>query len=231
MSLKVGIHQPNFMPWMGYFNKIHRSDIFVIIDDVQFAKGSVCNRCKIKNNMGEEVWLTVPVRPENGSASTFNEMKIAEPAWHHKALNLLKASYIKAPYFNTYYPVIENLFKKEYNSLAEMNITLIRFFCDSLHINTPIYIQSQIPEEFGKKNDLNLGITKHFKGDIYLSGGGAKKYNDHDLFLQQGVSIEYQEYKVPMYNQINGNFIEGLSIIDTLFNEGEKSASLVCINK
>jgi hypothetical protein len=226
-DLIIGIHQPNFMPWMGFFNKIYRSDIFVLIDDVQFEKGSVCNRTKIKNNAGEPVWLTVPVRFENGSASTFRETKIAEHLWHKKALNLIKAFYSKASHFNSYYPEIETLLSAEYESLAALNISLIKFFCRQLTIETPIYLQSEIGVEFGKKNHLNLGITKYFKGKIYLSGSGARKYNDQDLFTENNIAIEYQDFVAPSYTQINGAFVGGLSIIDLLFNEGQKGISYV----
>ena len=106
-DLAIGIHQPNFMPWMGFFYKINQSDIFVLIDDVQYVKGSVCNRTKIKSNTGEPVWLTVPVTLENGTTSTFNETKLANPLWGKKALNLIKASYIKAPYFQSFFSEIE----------------------------------------------------------------------------------------------------------------------------
>jgi hypothetical protein len=228
-NIVIGIHQPNFMPWAGYFNKIYRSSIFVIIDEVQFAKGSVCNRTKIKNNQGETVWLTVPVAFENGSQSTFNQTKIADRNWYHKALNLNKASYINSPYFSSIYPEIELLFKNEYDSLAGLNIALIKYFCRKLNISTPIHIQSSLGKEFGKKNDLNLGITKYFNGDVYLSGNGAKKYNDENLFLANDVKIQYLDFVSSAYEQINGPYVENLSILDLFFNINSEAEKLVKI--
>jgi hypothetical protein len=223
----IGIHQPNFIPWAGYFNKIYRSDTFVIIDDVQFAKGSVCNRTKIKNNVGEAVWLTVPVSFLNGSASTFNETIIADSTWYRKSLNLIKASYIQSPYFSQVYPEVEEILKGEYASLAKLNIAFIRYFCHKLNIQTPLHIQSELDAEFGKKNDLNLGITQYFEGNIYLSGNGAKKYNDEVLFEKNRIKIQYLNFVAPHYRQINGAFIENLSVLDLLFNEGENSEAFV----
>jgi len=220
-ELIVGIHQPNFMPWIGFFNKIYRSDTFVLIDDVQYAKGSLCNRTKIKNNMGEGVWLTVPVTLENGSTSTFNQVRIAEEKWHKKALNLIRSSYLKAPYFELYYPEIEKLLSLNYESLARLNIAMINFFCEKFAITTPLQIQSQISASFGKKNYLNLEITQHFGGTTYLSGAGARKYNDPSLFKDAGIDLRYQDFVSQSYKQVNGNFIEGLSVMDLLFNEGE----------
>jgi hypothetical protein len=221
-ELVVGIHQPNFMPWMGFFNKICLADVFVLIDEVQYVKGSVCKRTKLKNNMGEAVWLTVPVNLENGSASTFNEVKMADSKWQRKAINLIKASYLKTPFFQSYFPEVEELLLRDYQSLAKLNIAFINFFCTQFAIDTPIRIQSELGIEFGKKNYLNLGITKHFGGNVYLSGAGARKYNDPNLFLEEGVELRYQDFKAPRYSQANGEFIEGLSILDLLFNEGEK---------
>lgn len=219
-NVTVGIHQPNFIPWMGFFSKIYRSDVFVLIDDVQYVTGSVCNRTKIKNNIGQAVWLTVPVKLDNGSLSTFRETRIADPKWFHKALNLIKASYVKAPYFASYFPDIERQLSMPYESLAAMNVSLIKFFCDIFSIGTPIYRQSETGVEFGKKNELNLGITLHFNGTVYLSGNGARKYNDPELFEKNGILLRYVDYTAPSYKQINGPFIEGLSVLDVLFNEG-----------
>jgi hypothetical protein len=227
----VGIHQPNFMPWMGFFNKIYRSDIFVLIDDVQFAKGSVCNRTKLKNNEGKEVWLTVPVRFDNGSASTFNQTKIADSQWHKKALNLIKSCYIQAPYYKQYLPELENIFVDDHPSLASLNCALIKYFCRKFGIATPIHLQSELSMDFGKKNFLNLGITRHFNGNIYLSGTGAKKYNDHKLFEENNVTIQYLNYEQPQYRQLYGNFIEGLSVVDLLFNEGEAGSAFIKLNQ
>lgn len=214
---------------MGFFNKIYRADLYVLIDEVQYAAGNVCNRNKIKNTAGQAVWLTVPVTLEKGSASTFRETKIADPNWHRKGLNLVRESYRKAPFFQEYFPQLQSLLSAQYESLAAMNVTLIKHLCEVLGISTPIHLQSEAGVEFGKKNMLNIGIVKHFNGTIYLSGQGARKYNDHDAFREHGLEIEYQEYTAPQYPQINNGFIEKLSVIDLILNVGPDSAKYVCI--
>jgi hypothetical protein len=119
------------------------------------------------------------------------------------------------------------MFKRPYESLAQFNITLIKYFCEQFQITTPIHIQSELNIPLGKKNFLNLGITQHFNGTTYLSGNGARKYNDHDLFREHGIEIVYNDFKPSRYQQLHGEFVEGLSAIDLLFNEGRAGASYI----
>ena len=224
----VGIHQPNFLPWQGFFNKIYASDVFVLIDEVQFVKQSVCNRTKILAANGEETWFTVPVKFDNGSASNFLETRLAEPTWFKKGLNLIKSSYITAPFYKEYFPTIEELLSGPYASIAEMNIALIQYFCELYKISTPVYQQSKMGVEFGKKNLLNLGITQHFHGTIYLSGNGARKYNDHELFESNNIEIRYQQFNPQPYpQQWRKEFLPGLSILDLLFNVGPEGERFI----
>lgn len=222
--MKTGIHQPNFLPWLGYFYKIYKSDQFVLIDNVQFVKGSVCNRAKIKNNQGAEIWLTVPVKGNKGSQVNYNELELDySQKWAVKMINQLHAAYVKAPYFDRYFQPLSDLLKQEYKTLADLNITLIKYLCSELNIQTPMAIASELDTDFGKKNDLNLNICKYFKSDVYLSGTGAKKYNDEELFKTNGITIEYSDFVHPVYPQQFGAFIPGLSTIDLLFNCGPES--------
>ena len=216
----VTIHQPNFFPWLGYFDKINQADQFVIIDEVKFIKGSYCNRAKIKNNVGQEVWLTIPVHYKEGN--TFNEtMPSADKKWQNKAVNLLKASYVNAPFYKKYHDEIVDLVCANPENIATMNIEAIKWVCKILKIHTPIHLQSFFKEDFGRKNDLNLNIVKKMRGSVYLSGNGAKKYNDESLFIEHDVVLEYHSFTHPKYDQVNGDFISGLSILDVLFNKGE----------
>lgn len=230
--MKVAIHQPNFLPWLGYFYKIHSADKFVIIDNVQFVKGSICNRNKIKSNNGEAMWLTLPVQRKKGLLINFNELKISENLkWQTKMAKQIEAAYQKTEYFNQYYDALISILNDEYSSLADINIRFIKYFCKILQIETPIYITSEVNQNFGKNNQLTMGITKHFKGDIYLSGMGAKKYNDETLFKKNKIKLVYIEYIHPIYPQVNGPFISHLSIIDLIFNCGSQSRDILLHSK
>jgi hypothetical protein len=224
----VAIHQPNFLPWLGFFNKIYTSDVFVVIDEVQFVKQSICNRTKILAANGEPAWLTVPVKFDNGSNSNFLETHIADPLWYKKGLNLIRSSYITAPFYKQYHERLEEMLSASYDSIATMNFTLIKFFCQVYNITTPIYRQSEMGIQFGKKNLLNLGITQHFNGNIYLSGNGARKYNDSALFESHHIEIRYQSFTPQAYpQQWSKEFIPGLSVIDLLFNVGAEGERFI----
>ena len=184
----VAIHQPNYMPWLGYFDKIAKSDIFVMIDHVQFVKGHIVNRNKIKNNKGEPVWLTVPVKISKGSTQKINEIEIDySHDWQHKHINRLKAFYGKAQHFEDYFEDLKEILKTKYQNLAELNIGLIRYFCDQLRIETPLFVASELEQDFGRKNEMNVNICKYFGADVYLSGSGAKKYNDEPSFISRSL--------------------------------------------
>ncbi|WP_421773546.1 WbqC family protein [Gracilimonas sp.] len=218
----VGIHQPNFLPWLGFFDKIAKSDVFVLIDNVQFVKGHICNRNKIKNNQSEAVWITVPVSHEKGTDVNFNRLPLAyEQNWGTGIINQIRGSYGGAPYFDRYMEKLSYYFiESEYDSLGALNIALIKFCCQELGISTKLEIASQIDEEFGTNNDLNIGICKYFDADTYLSGQGAKKYNDEDQFEKAAIKLKYQQFDHPEYKQLFEGFIPNLSVIDLLINEG-----------
>jgi hypothetical protein len=221
----VSIHQPNFLPWPGYFNKIVNSDIFVVIDNVQYVKGHIINRNKIKDNNAKASWLTVPVKISKGSEQLINEIEIDySHKWQQKNLNRLKSYYEKSKFFDKYFPVLKQCFCKQYSNLADFNIELIQYICSELKINTPIYITSDLQEDFGERNYLNLNICKYFKADTYLSGIGARKYNDENLFRMNAIKLKYQEFTSPVYPQLHGEFIPNLSIVDLLLNCGSVEA-------
>lgn len=226
----IAIHQPNFLPWLGYFYKILNADIFVIIDNVQFVKNSICNRNKIKDPNGNPFWITVPVRRSKGLMINFNELEINyAPNWQKKIIKQIESAYHKTLYFKSYFSEFENIIKEEYVNLAQLNIILIKQACSILQINTPIYISSETGIDFGKKNEMLVNITNYFEGTVYFSGRGAKKYNDEELFKKNNIELRYTDFQHPVYSQIGNKFIPNLSIIDLLFNCGEKSGSVLAI--
>ncbi|MDR9417009.1 MAG: WbqC family protein [Gracilimonas sp.] len=222
----IAIHQPNFLPWLGFFDKVAKADIFVLIDNVKFIKGHICNRNKIKNNQSEAVWITVPVSHKKGTDVNFNELPIAySQDWGISIVNQIRGSYGGAPFFEKYMNALSHyLIEREYPSLGALNIDLIKFCCSELCINTKIEIASKIDRNFGKNNELNIRICQHFGGDTYFSGQGAKKYNDPEMFKKAGINLTYQKFVHPTYSQLFDGFISNLSVIDLLLNEGPEAA-------
>ena len=220
----LAIHQPNFLPWLGYFDKIKKSDIYVILDTVQVPRGkSIANRNKIKSAQGE-LELVVPIKKPKGNEGkvTYNEVEIADNKWAKKALKAIELNYKKAEYFDRYFPILKEIF--DYTDFCQMNIAFINYVNKELDIKTPVHLLSELgSEDLGQKNELIINICQHFNANVYLSGKGAKKYNDPELLNNHGISIEYQEFEHPVYKQLHGEFIPYLSVIDILMNLGPDS--------
>ncbi len=227
--MTIAIHQPNYIPWLGYFYKIHKSDLFVLLDNVQFPKESPAARNFIKGKAGDKVLLSVSVKKSKGAFQNYNEIELEYATkWNIKHLNQLKDAYIKAPYFKQYFPKIEELLKAKYENLASLNITIIKWLLQELEITTPVKIASEFDTgDLGTKNDRNLNISLHFGATTYLSGSGAKKYNDETLYTANNVALAYSDYSPKIYAQINGEFIPNLSVLDVLFNCGSEASTLL----
>ena len=228
----TSIHQPNYLPWVGFFNKIAKSDVFVIFDDVQFPvgkKGFFGNRNKIKTTSGE-LWLTVPVL-DRSKCKNFNEIKINYNGWNEKHVKNIENFYRKSPYFDLYYQDIKNLLLQEYDNFSELSTELITYFVGVLDINTHITYSSKIC----KGIDLN-GIDKIFhilehcgdewelNTDTYISsdGPGSRRYIKEEAFKAKNIKLTWQDFEHPIYNQMYGEFISHLSVLDLIFNNSKE---------
>lgn len=225
----ISIHQPNFIPWAGYFHKIIHSDCFVLLDNVEFTKGGLTNRNKIKFSNGNVNWLTVPVNLSKGSKQKINQIEINNDFnWQKKHLNTLVVNYSKSKYFNHYYEKIQNVYESKYITIADFNTKLLKLVLKELNIQTSIYIASEITSiENLKSNEMLVQICKTLKAKKYMSGSGARKYNDETLFKANGIELTYQEFNHPVYSQLYSDFVPNLSIIDILFNCGPESREII----
>jgi hypothetical protein len=213
----VSIHQPNYIPWLGYFYKISKSDCFVFLDDAQFSNEGMHNFHYLKTPQGR-LRLKIPVQQTLGDK--INEVSTKDELdWKAKHLKLIENNYIKANYFEEIYPDLRNLFLKDYNSLSAINSEIIRFVCIKLGINV----------EFINASDLKISTTKEEKvldlcsalnADIYYSGTGARSYQKEENFIKRGIQLRYSEFKPFEYRQLGSGFFENVSIIDYLMNCG-----------
>jgi len=223
----VSINQPAFLPWLGYFNRIAASDLHIVLDHVQFEKNSLTNRNRIRN-IDSEHWLSVPINTSGKFGNLqISELEIANQIkWQKKIIETIKQFYRKSPYFDLYFPFIEHAIAKERVNLKELIIELNSYFLKLLDINTPMIYSSEIKIE-GKKSDLVLNLCKKYNAKLYLSGIMGKEYLVEESFKQNGIKIIYDQFQFPNYSQIYPNFIPNLSIIDTLFNMGDKTKELL----
>jgi len=221
----IAIHQPNFLPWIGFFYKILKSDVFVFLDNVQFSKNSYQNRVKIKSSQGA-IWLTVPVLHKFGQLT--KEVKINNrEQWREKHLKTLELNYKKASFFKPVFELLQEIyFKEEWELLVNFNIESIFSISKFLGIETEMIRASSLNVS-GKSTDLLINIAEELNASIYLSGKGGANYQDEEKFRANGIELKYSDFTHPVYPQLWGEFIEGLSIIDLLFNCGEKSLEYI----
>lgn len=216
----VSVHQPNYLPWLGYFLKIANSDIFVFLDNVPYTKNSIINRNKIKTEHGA-MWLTVSVLTKGRYGQLINEVEINNNVpWSKIHWKTIWANYAKAPYFQSYSSLFESVYQREWRKLSELNETLIRLICEIFSIKGVKFIRASELNVSGKSTELLINICKALGADTYLSGFGGKKYMNEKLFEKRGIELKYYEFQHPIYKQLWGDFISNLSVIDLLFNEG-----------
>jgi hypothetical protein len=224
----VAIHQPNFIPWLGYFYKIAHADVFVFLDSAQFTRNSYINRNRIKTQSGPQ-WLTVPVRTTGRFGQSILEVKMAwESDWRQKHMNALTTNYGRAPFF----PQVLALLERSYSvvgsgsGLAEFNISLIEAVCAYLDIKREFVRASNLALE-GQSTDLLVRICQELGATTYLAGGGAVNYQDDAMFKAAGVEVEYSDFKRQPYPQLWGDFLPNLSIVDALMNKGPSTLDLL----
>lgn len=216
------IHQPQFIPWIGYMNKMAIADVFVFLDDVQYKKNEYQNRNRIRTQQGW-VWLTVPVRFKFGDK--INETLIAdELPWRRKSLATLQGSYAKAPFFKQYFGAFSELIEKPYANLAELNMAVVRWMAVSFDLNTKIEVSSTmdgLPEDPTRRLST---ICRKMGADRYLSGKDGPVYMDMPAFSEEGVDVYLQMVHHPVYPQCmvteEHPFEPYMSAIDLLFNVG-----------
>jgi hypothetical protein len=231
--LIVAGHQPNYLPWLGFFDKIRQCDVFIIEDNVQYEQQGFTNRNKIKTEQGQR-WLTVPIE-HVGKRIPINEVRIsstAEPRWAERHWLTLKFNYCRAPFWNQYCDFFEETYKQKWTKLIDLNIHLIKGIMVFLKIDKPLVMASTLGVE-GKKGESVIAKTKALGGTTQLSGQGAKEYLNPNRFVEEGIALKYQDFVYPTYQQLFGDFIPNLSVVDYLFCTGardwlEESEAIKC---
>ena len=224
----VAIHQPNFFPWLGYFDKIYRSDFFVFLDDVQFPKtgGVWTNRVQLMI-FGNPKWMTFSIERDFSGTKKVNEIKInSQGKWKYKFYKSIDQSYKKHPFYSQIIPTIEELIFNDEQNLSKYNINSIKVILDHLEIDSnKLRLSSELKQE-GSSNELLINLTKRLSCDTYMCGGGADDYQNIELFEKNNIKLFYQKFTHPLYNQYKQQeFVKGLSIIDCLMNIGWEETS------
>ena len=219
---KVAILQSNYIPWKGYFDLINMVDEFILYDEVQYTKNDWRNRNKIKTQQGIQ-WLTIPVRQES-LEQKIKDTKISDKKWNIKHWRTISQNYAKAKYFKDYKDIFEELYltcDEEY--LSQINYKFITTINEILEIKTKLRWSSEFELLDGQTEKL-LGICKDCNADIYLSGPAAKDYFNEELAKQENIKVEWMDYSgYKEYEQLNPPFEHGVTILDLIFNEGDRA--------
>lgn len=222
----VAIHQPEHMPWLGFFEKLLRADVFVVLDDVQFSKGDFQNRNRVKGREGT-LWLTVPVAHRFGQK--INEVEIAGDAWRAKHWKTLRSCYARAAHFEEFACEFEKLYARSWTKLSELNVEAMRVLARAFGVEKEFVFSSALGA-VGQKSELVLNICKAVGATHYYSGRAGSTYLDADAFRREGIRIIVQEFEHPTYEQLFMNeqgFIPNLSAVDLLFNRGAEGLELL----
>ncbi len=221
----VGVHQPQYLPWLGYFHKIDRADIFVLLDNVQFKKNEWQNRNRIKTAQGWQ-WLTVPVMYKY--PQLINEVMINNRVnWQHKQRQAVLSNYRKAPCYDMLKGFFEDIFSTPWQFISQLNIETVRRLSAILGIGTPLYVASELG---GLPQDADarlIAITRYFGADTYLAGTGGRDYMDLGKYRDAGIEVIFQDFEHPVYSQLFDGFEPFMSVIDLIFNHGGESLGIL----
>jgi hypothetical protein len=226
-KMMISVNQPYFFPFVGFFYKAYLSDNFVILDDVQFPRGTTwITRNRFKNAQGS-LWMTVPVIKKGLGLQKINAVRINHDGrWAKKHLNSLKNAYIRAPYFSEHQNFLEDLFSAEFEKLIQLNLEIIRYLMQQLQIDTNVVLSSELGIH-EKGNRLLLEICSKLGASQLLVQKAARKYVNSDQLLSGGITLSDFRPPSPVYPQLWGDFIPNLSALDLIFNCGPKARDIM----
>lgn len=227
MSLVLTAHQPTFLPYLGTWAKIAKADLFCLFDVVPFERHSYANRVRIKTAQGPH-WLTVPVHLDCHLDTPGNKIRIADnpPNWRRKHLRTIEMAYRKALYFDEVWPTVERIYSCGGNMLVNLNTYALSLLWHALGINTR-FTNAAIYNFTGTKSALVLDMCQKLGATEYWFGSQGRDYADVAAFERAGIRVHFQDYRHPVYRQLHGAFVPGLSVIDLLFNEGPRSLEIL----
>lgn len=219
MSVVVSIHQPNFYPWLGFFDKWLRADILVLLDDVQFPKtgGVWTNRCGILHQ-GQRAWFTAPIDRKFHGLRTIREIELLnDPSWRAKLMRRFDYSYASAPNLPDARSILAADLLGTQPHLIDLNMDALRRLGVALGLDHGKLVLSSALETTATSTERLADIVHKVNGDVYLCGGGADGYQRDELFAEMGIGLEYQNFEHPTYTQSSTTpFVPGLSILDAL---------------
>ena len=229
--MRLVILQPSYLPWLGYFDQMFKSDVFVLYDDVQFDKNGWRNRNRIKTPQGPQ-WLTVPVLTKGRNFPLNREIEINNSvSWQTRHLKSIIQNYSRAPFFDKYISQFESILTQTWRFLIDLNMALIHKLVGQLGMEANLHLSSDLGIGKMGKTERLVEICRYFGADTFLEGDAGKEYIDEALFQGAGIQLEFHRYQHPVYGQLYGDFLPYLSVIDLIFNHGEDSLAVLTHQK
>jgi hypothetical protein len=220
----VFVHQPEYIPWIGFFDKLARCDVFVIYDDAQYVHGGYHNRNRVRTSKGWR-WITIPIM--HNHPQMIKDVRISGEQWRKDHLQILTQTYEKTPYFNTYFPLIEEAISFNHELLIGLNLHLLKNISEALDIKVKMVRSSEFPYHGQEKNEKLISMCKFIGSDTYLSGSGGKAYVDEKAFVNSNIKLQWHQYTHPTYAQNFEGFQPNMSIVDLLFNVGPQAKEVI----
>ncbi len=227
--MRVAIHQPHYLPWLGYFAKWAAADLFIFLDTVQYEKNGWQNRNRIKTREGPR-WLTVPVRARLGTPIRDVLVDSSQP-WRARHFGAIESAYVDAPRWARHREGLAALYDREWERLAPVAVASAQWLADQLCIATPARLASQIGLPAGAEADATarlVGLCRAVGADTYLAGRDGARYMDIAQFDAAGIAVETQQYEHPVYSQAHGEFVPSLSAVDILLMHGDEALGILC---
>ena len=216
----LSAHQPAHLPWLGYLDKIARSDLFVFLDHVQFEKNSFTNRNRIRTPQGT-AWLTVPLSTRGHMNGAIRDLRIDESRpWRERQIRTIAMAYRRAPAFDAVFPVIEGWISDPTDRFADYCFHQLQGWLRQAEIGTEVVRSSDLAPT-ARKSDLVLELCRRTGADRYLSGALGRNYLDEASFAAAGIAVEYQDFRAPIHPQLWGEFVPNLSAVDHWMNTGD----------
>lgn len=224
----VTIHQPEHLPWLGFFDKIRQADLLVILDHVQYRRRYFQNRNRLRSSTGT-VWVTAPVKVKGRYEQPIRDVQIdteGDPRWRQRCWGSLTHCYGGAPYFDASASFFEGLYGKDWRWLVDLNEAIIDYLLSAFHIHIRRVTSSTLGVS-GAKGELIYNICRAVGADTYLSGISGRTYLDMKRFEDAGIEVRFHEFHHPVYPQRYEPFIPCLSAVDLLFNHGPRSLDVL----
>ncbi|MBI4678138.1 MAG: WbqC family protein [Elusimicrobia bacterium] len=223
----IGILQPGYIPWLGFFEQLARSDVFVLYDDVQYDKHGWRNRNRIKTAAGAQ-WLTVPVSVDFSQHPAVNSVRIdSRTDWRRKHLLSIKQNYSQAPFFRDHIGLFKEAYARPWEKLVDLDVHLILRLAEALGLGPKRIVLSSSLGVEGRRVERLVAICKNLGADVFYEGAAGRDYMRQSDFEPHGIRLEFQDYRHPVYRQLYGEFVPYLSVVDLLFNCGPESLDIL----